>query len=440
MEDIIVKGGEVIDPASGRHDILDILIQDGKISKIQKSIDMRDASVVDAQGMIVSPGLIDLHVHLCDPGFTRREDIQSGSRSAAAGGFTTIVAMPNTDPVLDNPAMIYYVLAKSKETACVRVLPTAAITKGMKGEEISPIGSLKAAGAVMLSNDNHPIAEAEVMRRAMAFNRNFGLPFCLHCEEPSLSRGGLLRNGNTSVRLGVKGIPDTAETTMMSRDILLAESTGTKLHVNHIGSRAAVDLIRMAKEKGLDVTCDVTPYHFSLVDSEITDYDPDLKFFPPIGNIMDVQAIKAGLQDGAVDIIASDHSPWTPEEKNVDFDQAPFGAVGLEVAFPLSYTELVLKGTLDLGGMLRKLTVNPARVLGLPMGRLVVGSDADISVFNLNAEWIVEPENLLSLSSNTPLRGRTLRGKAHLTIARGRVVMKEGEIQEGVFPLSRGDR
>jgi len=435
VEDIIIKGGEVVDPASGIHDIMDILIQNGKIAKIGKSIEMKAVSPIDASGMIVSPGLIDLHVHLCDPGFTKREDIRSGSRSAAAGGFTTIVMMPNTEPVIDNPAMVYYVIAKSKETACVRVLPAAAVTKRMKGQEISPIGSLKSSGAVMLSNDEHPILEAEVMRRAMSFNRNFGLPFSLHCEEASLSRSGLIRDGKASVRLGVKGIPDTAETTTMSRDLLLAQSTNTKLHINHIGSKSAVNIIRTAKERQFSVTCDVTPYHFFFTDDEITDYDPNLKFFPPIGNKGDVQAIKDGLKDGTIDIIASDHNPWTSEEKNIEFDQAPFGAVGLEIVFAAAYSELVLKGILSIDELLRKLTVNPAKVLGLPLGRLEVGGEADISVLNINAEWMVEPNDFESLSSNTPLKGKTLTGKPYATIARGCLVMEDGKIQDEILPF-----
>lgn len=435
MENIIIKRGEVIDSASGVHDVMDILIENGKISKIGKSIETKGISVIDASGMIVSPGLIDLHVHLCDPGFTKKEDIRSGSRSAAAGGFTTIVTMPNTEPVLDNSAMIYYVIAKSKETACVRVLPGAAVTKGLKGQEISPIGSLKTSGAVLLSNDEHPLLEAEVMRRAMSYNRNFGLPFSLHCEDASLSRGGLVREGIASVRLGVNGIPDTAETTTMSRDILLAKSNSTKLHINHIGSKSAVDLIRWAKGKEFNLTCDVTPYHFFFTDNEIVDYDPNLKFFPPIGNKGDVQAIKEGLKDGTIDAISSDHNPWTPEEKNIEFDQAPFGAIGLEILFAASYTELVLKGILSIEELLKKMTVNPARMLGLPLGRLEERGEADISVFNLNAEWVVDPQNFESLSSNTPLKGKTLMGKPYATIVRGQVVMKEGKIQNGVFPF-----
>ena len=435
MEDIILKSGEVIDPSSGIHDIMDILIQNGKISKIAKSIEIKGVSMLDVSGMVVSPGLIDLRTHLCDPGFSNREDIRSGSRSAASGGFTTIVTMPDTDPVADNSAIIYYITAKSRETACVRVLPSATVTRGMEGEMISPIGSLKAAGAVMLSNGDRPIVNAEVMRRAMAFNRSFHLPFSLHCEEPGLSRGGLVRDGNASVRLGVKGIPDTAETIMISRDILLSESADTGLHINHIGSRSAVDLVRTAKEKGCNVTCNVTPYHFSFIDSEITDYDPDLKFIPPIGNKSDVRAIKDGLKDGTIDIIASDHRPWTKEEKNIEFDQAPFGSVALEITFALSYTELVLKGILSIEELLKKLTVNPARVLGLPLGRLEVGAGADISVLDTETEWVVEPENFESISSNTPLKGRRLKGKPHTTIVGGEVVMKEGEIQDGIFPF-----
>ncbi len=435
MEDFIVRGGEVIDPSSGLHDHMDILIRKGKIAKIQKSIEVGQAAVIEATGMIVSPGLIDLHAHLCDPGFTKREDIRSGSRSAAAGGFTTIVTMPNTDPVIDNPPMLYYVLAKSRETACVRILPAAAVTKGMRGEEISPIGSLKAAGAVMLSNDEHPILEAEIMRRAMSFNRSFGLSFSLHCEEPSLSRGGFVREGHTSVRLGVKGIPDIAETTIMSRDILIAQRTNTKLHINHLGSKSAVDLVRTCKEKEVMLTCDVTPHHFFFTDAEITDYDPNFKFFPPIGNVDDVQSIREGLRDGTIDAIASDHIPWTPEEKKVEFDQAPFGAIGLETVFGMSHTALVLNGILTIEELLKKLTVNPARVLGLPLGRLEVGADADISILNLNDSWVVEPEYFESLSSNTPVRGRTLRGKPYVTIVRGQVVMREGKIQEGIFPF-----
>ena len=435
MEDIVIKGGEVVDPSSGLHDLLEILIRNGKIAKIGKSIEGKKASVVDASGMIVSPGLIDLHTHLCDPGFTRREDIRSGSRSAAAGGFTTVVTMPNTEPVTDNSTIVYYVAARSREAACVRVLPAAAVTRGMKGVEISPIGSLKAAGAVMLSNDEHPILEAEIMRRAMSLNRSFDLPFSLHCEEPSLSRGGFVREGNASVRMGVKGIPDIAETTVMSRDILIAMSTNTRLHINHIGSKSAVDLIRTAKEKGGHVTCDVTPFHFFFTDAEMVNFDPNFKFYPPIGNQEDVEAIREGLRDGTIDIIASDHIPWTSEEKNIEFDQAPFGAVGLETLFAMSFTTLVLSGILTIDELLRRLTVNPARILKVPLGRLVEGAEADISILDTKATWVVEPEHFESLSSNTPMKGKTLRGKPHATIVRGQVVMMEGKIQEGVFPL-----
>jgi len=435
VEDLIIKGGQVIDPATGLNDVRDILIRNGKISKIGKSLATKAGETIDASKMVVSPGLIDLHVHLYDPGFSKREDIASGSRSAAAGGFTTVVSMPDTEPVIDNSAMVYYIVAKSRETSCIRVLPAAAVTVGMKGEKITPIGSLKASGAVMLSNDNYPIPQAEVMRRAMSFNRNFDLPFSLHCEDLTLSKGGLVRDGEAAVRLGVKGIPDTAETTVMSRDLLLAESNHTKVHINHIGSKSAVWLIREAKEKGVNVTCDVTPYHFFFSDDDIRDYDPHFKFFPPIGNQADLQAIRNGLSDGTIDIIASNHTPWTSEEKNIEFDQAPLGAVGLEILFAVSYTELVLKGILSLEELFRKLTVNPARVLGLPLGRLEIGAEADISVFNTEVEWVVEPENFASRSANTPLRGKTLRGKPYVTIVRGRVVMKEGKIQKDVFPF-----
>jgi dihydroorotase len=250
-----------------------------------------------------------------------------------------------------------------------------------------------------------------------------------------LSKGGLVRDGNAAVRLGVKGIPDTAETIMISRDILLAASNETRLHIHHIGSKPAVDLIKMAKENGFNITCDVTPYHFFFEDNQITEYDPDLKFLPPIGNTSDVQAVKGGLKDGTIDIISSDHSPYTPEEKNIEFDQAPYGAVGLEVAFAMGYTELVLKSELGIEDLLRKFTVNPAKVLGLPLGRLEEGAEADITILDTNAEWTVDPENFESLSSNTPLRGRTLRGKPYTTIVRGQVVMKNERVLDGIFPF-----
>jgi dihydroorotase len=435
VQSIIIKNGEVIDPESGVHDILDVFIQGGKISKIGKSIESRADVVLEAEGMVVSPGFIDLRAHLCDPGFTRREDIGSGSRSGAAGGFTTVVVRPDTNPVVDNSALVYYIMAKAKETACIRVLPSATVTQGMKGDMISPLGSLKSAGVVLLSNGIQPITDAEVMRRAMAFNRTFQLPFSLHCEEPSLSRGGLVKEGNTAVRLGVKGIPETAETVMMSRDILLAEANETKLHINHIGSKSAIDLIRAAKARGGNVTCNVTPYHFYLLDRDIQDFDPNLKFLPPLGSETDVKAIKEGLKDGAIDAIISDHSPWTPEEKDIEFDQASFGAIGLEVAFALSYSELVVNEILSIDELLRKFTVNPAKILGLDLGRLQEGAEADIVLIDPKVEWVVEPDKFESRASNTPLRGKTLKGRPSATIVKGQIVMREGKIQEGALPF-----
>lgn len=435
MSTILIKNGLVIDPANKIKQNLDILIKGNKIAKIDTSLQERNAFVIDVSDKIVTPGLIDLHSHLCDPGFTFRESIKTGTRSAAAGGFTTVFCMPNTDPVIDNVPIATYVRAKSKEEGIVRVMPVGALTKGLQGQELAPIGGMKSIGIMMLSDDENPTMNAEIMRRAMAYNQEFGLVFSVHCEDINISSGGMVRDGFISLKLGVKGIPEIAEITMVSRNILIGQATGTKVHIAHTGTAESIQIIRRAKERGLPVTAEVTPYHFLLNENYITEYDTNLKFYPPLGSADTVKAIEAGLEDGTIDVIATDHNPWRIEDKDVEFDKAPFGAVGFEIAFAAGYTQLVRRGVLSLEDLIAKFTLNPARITGLTLGRLEVGGEADIAIFDLNREWVVDPFKFKSMSKNCPIAGMKLQGVVEATIVNGKLVMHKGEILEKNLPF-----
>ncbi|SHI51836.1 dihydroorotase [Desulfofundulus thermosubterraneus] len=422
MHKLLLKGGRVVDPQAGEIFAADILIVDGRITAIGPGLEPGEGAVMDVAGKLVAPGLIDMHVHFREPGFEAKETIASGSRAAARGGFTAVACMPNTNPVADNRAVITYIKTRAEEAGLVKVYPIAALTRGSRGEELTEMADLKEAGAVALSDDGHPVASAAVMRRAMQYARMVGLPVISHCEEPTLSAGGVMHEGYMSTVLGLPGIPAAAEEIMVARDIILSEYTGCPLHIAHVSTSGSVRLIREAKARGVPVTAEVTPHHFTLTDRAVADYNTSTKVNPPLRTEEDVAALKEALADGTIDVIATDHAPHTLEEKDVEYQLAPFGLVGLETALGLVWTELVVPGVLSPVEAIRKLTVNPARILGLQEGVLKVGADADITIIDPELMEVVDPATFASKGRNTPFSGRRLQGLPVATIVKGRVV------------------
>ncbi|OPY58504.1 MAG: Dihydroorotase [Pelotomaculum sp. PtaU1.Bin035] len=423
---LLVKGGTVIDPVAGKTMEKDILIVDGKITKTGVHLSAGGAEMLDASGKMVAPGLIDMHVHLREPGFEAKETIFSGTCSAARGGFTSVACMPNTSPVADNAAIISYIKNTAREKGAVNVYPIGAITRESKGDELAEMGDMKEAGAVAFSDDGMPVMNAGLMRRAMQYSRMLGLAIISHSEDKNISAGGAMHEGYMSTVLGLKGIPSSAEEVMVARDILLAEETGCRLHIAHVSTAGSVRLVREAKARGVKVTAEVTPHHFSLTDQTVAGYDTATKVNPPLRAAADVDAVKEGLADGTIDVIATDHAPHTVEEKDVEYDLAPFGMVGLETAVGLVWTELVAPGVLTPLQAVMKLTINPSMVLGISKGTLDAGSDADITIIDPAASWTVDPAQFAGKGRNTPFTGRLLTGMPYMTIVGGRVVMREG--------------
>ncbi|MFA5516460.1 MAG: dihydroorotase [Desulfuromonadales bacterium] len=417
---MLIKGGRVIDPAQGIDEILDVLIVDGKIAKVGKNL-KGEGETIDAAGKLVTPGLIDLHVHLRDPGQEYKEDIVSGTRAAAAGGFTSVACMPNTSPVNDNKAVTLYIRNKAKEEGLVNVFPVGSITKGLKGESLAEMGDLKEAGCLAVSDDGRPVASGELMRRAMEYARPFGLVVIAHSEELSIVGEGVMNDGFVATELGLKGIPWVAEDAAIARDVMLAEFTGARLHVAHVSTKGAVEIVRQAKKRGVKVTCEATPHHFTLTDEAVRGYDTNAKMNPPLRGADDVAAIRAGLADGAIDAIATDHAPHHIDEKNVEFNIAMNGIVGLETALPLAL-KLVEEKVLSLADVIARLTAGPARALGIPRGTLKDGAPADVTIIDTELAWTVEPSKLLSKSKNTPFAGWRMTGAAIYTIVNGKVV------------------
>jgi dihydroorotase len=417
---MLIKGGRVIDPAQGIDEILDVLIVDGKIAKVGKNL-KGEGETIDAAGKLVTPGLIDLHVHLRDPGQEDKEDIVSGTRAAAAGGFTSVACMPNTSPVNDNKAVTLYIRNKAKEEGLVNVFPVGSITKGLKGESLAEMGDLKEAGCLAVSDDGRPVASGELMRRAMEYARPFGLVVIAHSEELSIVGEGVMNDGFVATELGLKGIPWVAEDAAIARDVMLAEFTGARLHVAHVSTKGAVEIVRQAKKRGVKVTCEATPHHFTLTDEAVRGYDTNAKMNPPLRGADDVAAIRAGLADGAIDAIATDHAPHHIDEKNVEFNIAMNGIVGLETALPLAL-KLVEEKVLSLADVIARLTAGPARALGIPRGTLKDGAPADVTIIDTELAWTVEPSKLLSKSKNTPFAGWRMTGAAIYTIVNGKVV------------------
>lgn len=424
--DLLISGGRVIDPASDFDKIADLFIQDGKIVKIEsdrkKSVDDSTFSqIIDAKGKIVCPGLIDMHTHLREPGREDEETILSGSMAAVAGGFTSICCMPNTFPPIDNQEIVHFILEKAKTAKC-RVFPIACITKGQKGEEITEMGDLVQAGAVALSDDGLPVSDSQVMRNALDYSLMFDIPLISHCEDLNLSKDGVMNESFASSLLGMKGIPSIAEEIMLGRDIRLCEYTKSKIHIAHISTAGSVLLVREAKRRRVNITCEATPHHFSLIDESIETYNTSLKVNPPLRTKKDVIAIKRGLKDGTIDVIATDHAPHSIEEKDVEFDAAPNGMIGLETALSLVISELIDKNVLSWKEAIAKLTINPAKILNLDLGRIKIGGIADITIIDTKTNWVVSPEKLYSKSKNSAFIGKRLKGKACCTIVGGKVV------------------
>lgn len=420
---LLLRGGRVIDPSRGLDAIADVLIVDRRVAAVEPGLGAPDgATVRDVTGLVVAPGLVDVHVHLREPGSEDEETVATGARAAAAGGFTALCAMPNTDPVTDNQAAVGFIVRQSLRAGSARVHPVGAVSVGQRGEQLAEFGEMVGAGAVAVSDDGRPVISSHLMRTALEYARTFGIPVADHCEDPTLAAGGVMHEGLVATRLGLKGIPPAAEEIMVARDCLLAGLTGGHVHLCHLSTRGSVELVRRAKEGGLRVTAEATPHHLTLTHRACEGYDTHAKMNPPLREEADVAELRRGLKDGVIDCIASDHAPHAYDEKEAAFDDAPFGVIGLETAFGVAYTELVCGGVLTLPALIARMSTAPARIFGLAGGTLAPGVAADLVVLDVTAPWTVESTAFVSKSRNTPFQGRALTGRALTTIVNGRVV------------------
>jgi dihydroorotase len=426
---LLIKNGRVLDPKNKIDEQLDILIEKGKISRVAKSIKEESARVIDAAGKIVCPALVDMHTHIRQPGREDEETILTGSRAAVKGGFASITVMPNTKPAIDNQGVVEFIYSEARKTELVNIYPIGAITKRLEGKELAEIGELVKSGAVAISDDGMPVMNSHIMRMALEYSKMYGIPVISHCEDLDLSSKGTMNEGYMSTVLGLKGIPAESESIMVSRDIQLASLTGARLHIAHVSTSESVELIRNAKKKGLSVTAETCPHYFTLSDEAVLNFDTNTKVKPPLRTRDDIRAIKEALKDGTIDAISTDHAPHTEAEKDVEYDFAPFGIIGLETALSLSYMELVKTGFLSLLGLIERMSLAPAKILNLQnKGHLSQGSDADILIFDTEISWVVEKNNLESKSKNTPFLGWTLISKPLELIAGGKHIMKESRI------------
>lgn len=429
MRPLLLRNARVIDPSRQADGIADLLVEDGRILAVGTGIGTPDgAEVRDCSGKVVAPGLIDLHVHLREPGQEEAETIASGAMAAAAGGFTAVCAMPNTDPVTDNQAAVGFVVRQAIRAGKARVYPIGAVSMRQEGQQLAEFGELVGAGAVAVSDDGRPVVSSHLMRTALEYARTFGIPVADHCEDPTLA-GGAMHEGLVATRLGLKGIPSAAEEIMVARDIILAELTGGHVHLCHMSTRGSVDLIRRAKEKGLAVTAEATPHHFALTHHRCEGYDTNAKMNPPLREEEDRAAIREALRDGTIDVIASDHAPHHYDAKERAFAEAPNGIVGLETALGLGIRELVASGLLTLPNLIARMSTLPARIFHLPGGTLAVGAPADLFVFDPDRRWMVRAEEFHSRSSNSPFLGETLVGRTELTLVDGRIVFEQRDGQ-----------
>ncbi len=422
---ILIRGGRVIDPSRRQDEVADVYLTDGRVEAVGRNLGTPDgAMVVDARNQVVAPGLIDLHVHLREPGQEDLETVATGAMAAAAGGFSAVCAMPNTDPVCDNQGVVGFVKAQAQRAGKARVYPIGAISLGQEGQQLAEFGELVGAGAVAVSDDGKPVASSHLMRTALEYARTFGIPVADHCEEPTLSAGGVMHEGIVSTRLGLKGIPAAAEEIMVARDVLLAELTGGHVHLCHMSTRGSVDLIRWAKDRGVRVTAEACPHHFTLTHEACAAYDTHAKMSPPLREEADREAIRQALKDGTIDVIVTDHAPHHYDAKEREFDDAPNGIIGLETSLGLAITELVRRGLLSLSDLVVRMSTAPARIFGLPGGTLAPGAPADVVVFDPDVEWTVRPDEFHSRSRNTPFAGRRLFGRANTTIVRGQIAFQ----------------
>lgn len=420
MKPVLLKGGRVVDPSQNHDAVADLLIVDGKVEALKKKLSAPDgAEIVDCKGKVVAPGLVDIHVHLREPGREDAETVASGARAAAAGGFTSVCAMPNTDPVTDNQAAIGFIVKQGAEAGAARVYPIGATTLGQKGEQLSEFGEMVHAGAVAVSDDGHPVVSTQIMRSALEYARSFGIPVAEHCEDPYLFKHGVMHEGTVSARMGLKGIPSACEEIMVARNLLLAELTGGHVHLCHMSSRESVALIRRAKDRNVNVTAEGAPHHFALTHEATEGYDTNAKMNPPLREEADVEAVRDGLKDGTLDVIATDHAPHHYESKEREFDDAPFGVIGLETALGMGLTQLVGEGYLTLPELINRMSTEPARIFHLPAGTLRRGVAADVMVFDPEVRWVVDPAAFLSKSRNTPFGGWELAGKVERTLVGG---------------------
>ena len=423
---MLIKGGDVVDPVKGKVEKRNIVIKNGKISRIYSSSEKVENSdkglkVIDVSGKIIVPGLIDMHVHLREPGEEYKETIASGALAGVSGGFTGLACMPNTDPVNDSSAVTEFILKQARKANTLRVYPIAAITKGRKGETLTEFGDLRRAGAVGITDDGSPVSNSQVMRRALEYARYHNLTVISHCEDLRLSEGGVMNEGVISARIGLKGIPSSSEEIMVEREISLARLTNCPVHIAHVSAAASVKAIKRAKEEGIPVTAETAPHYFTLDHSTVIGYNTNSKMNPPLRTPEDIQAIKIGLKENVIDVIATDHAPHSPLEKELEFDKAAFGIIGLETALPLTMN-LVREGVLTLSEAVKKMSFSPATILGVSGGFLEEGISADLAVIDTEEEYIFREENILSKSKNSPFIGNTLKGRNYLTLVEGRIV------------------
>lgn len=438
---ILIKGGQVINPATGMDEVADVLVENGKVAKIEKNMKEKAEREIDAKGCYVMPGFIDMHVHLRDPGFEQKETIETGCRAAARGGYTTILAMPNTKPVVDNPDVVNYVHNKAKTVGIINVMQVGAVTMGQQGKKLADIEGMAEAGIPAISEDGKSVMNAQLYREAMEKARELDLVVLAHCEDSNLVNGGVVNADARAEELGLKGITNSVEDIIIARDIMLAYDTGAKLHLCHCSTRNSVMMVQLAKERKVQVTAEVCPHHFTLTSDDIKkveplldveknvpldmDADTNFKMNPPLRTKKDVEALKAGLRDNVMDVISTDHAPHTFEEKNASMKRAPFGIVGLETAAPLTYTELVLGGYLTPMQMAEKMSYNPAKIIGIEKGDIQPGKTADIVIFDPSVTYKIDKNKFASKGKNTPFDGREVTGKVRVTIAGGHIAYEE---------------
>lgn len=427
---LLIKGGRVISPLQKLDEIADVLIEDGLIAAIGNNLSVIDAKVYDAQGLVISPGLIDMHVHLREPGLEAKEDIGSGTRAAAAGGFTTIACMPNTKPIVDNSILVAGILQRAQIEGKINVKVIGALSKGQEGKELAEIGDMIQAGAVAISDDGHFVQNAKLLRNALEYTNIFDKAIISHAEDETLAGEGFMHEGAVSARIGLKGRPSVAEDIAVARDIMLAEYSGSPIHIAHVSSKGAVELIRQAKRRGVKVTAEVTPHHISLTDEDVSGFDSVYKVNPPLRSDDHMAALVEGLKDGTIDVVASDHAPHAFEEKDREFRFAPSGFAGLETSLGVVLTNLYHTGKFTFAEIIDKMSAAPARILGIAGGTLEVGGKADITIIDPECEWIVDSSVFYTKGKHTPFNGCKLKGKAAATIVGGNIVMRNGEVIE----------